>query len=1113
MLLSPVETEGIVRSAYRLPTERRGLIGIGPLPVVVADPFGLAGVAVRGRRHHRAHRAPPRSTTSSPRRWPAATSRSPVSASAPLAASAGDDFAALREYVVGDDLRRVHWPSSARHGDLLVRQDEVHWQGRTTVVLDTRGHTHTDDTFEAAVSAAASVIAASWKRRDLVRLVTTAGWDSGIDAGQRPRRAPARRAGPGAHLPAGHAARRPRRRWAARAPVPWSWSPAACPTPSAAASPAPSPSGATPSPSWPPPAGSRRPAAGRGGDVVALDAAEASPRPGTASWSAGAAATPEHGRGAAATPAAVGAVRAGRRGRPVRASPSPPSAGMWRLFDDGSLLRRRSPSRPSPPTCWPRCLRRRGVAPARSAGVCHGRRRPRPHLGATCGRARPARHPDARDARRRRRRAASRAWRTFGDVRAPAPVLDRLPARLGGGAVGRRLAGRPRRLPPVDAVRGAHPVGTLFIFASLFSADRARPLAAALWLAAALAFVLLHRAARSAAQPVVARQRRPRGHPGARPGRRGPGRRRRRSSAGRRRPPPARRRGRPRGRGRARSPATARARPSARSSRSSRRLIEQSQIELFTVVRRPSDGLLAPHRPRHLRRRHLVVARLLRRRRRRPRRRPATAGVPSEPVTQTLRHPRASQAIWLPAAFEAAELERRGRRGPLGRRESSTLIVGRRRSTLRRPRLRGRLRRRRPPTRRPRRPPPATVPDDVADAQPRAARRLPRPGHRAGPGRSSRPAPSTPYEQALALQDSFRDGLVHLLARRAGRALRLGDRGLPLRHPRPGTASSSPAPTRRWPGPSACRPGSRSASRPGDPDPQHARAAHRAGRARPRLARGLHRPGSAGSAFEPTPGPGRAGRRGLHRRRPSRRTPPARRPSRRPCADPEARPPSRASRRRAGPDADRPPPASSRASAPARAATAASTPAPAPTRTRAPTSGPRRPRSRRAGWWPSVVVAAGVAVAGVRALPTTTPPAAGHDRRGAGRPSSATRSPSASAAPRPRPAPLGDRRASSAAACAGEPRRAPGAAASATLLTRGRLRPRRRSPPSEAAEAQALGDAVRRRSSWPAPRGGAGPWPPSTPGHPAPGPRPRPRAQRAPTDRPADQHPARPVER
>jgi uncharacterized protein (DUF58 family) len=183
VLLSPVDPEGIMRSAYRLPTDRRGLIGVGPLRVVVADPFGLAALNVEA--------APRTELTVLPRvddilPPPMAGGDEPLAGLrlATLAASAGDDFAALREYVVGDDLRRVHWPTSARHGDLLVRQDEVHWQGRTTIVLDTRGHTHSVDTFEMAVSAAASVIAAAWKRRDLVRLVTSSGWDSGVDAGQ-----------------------------------------------------------------------------------------------------------------------------------------------------------------------------------------------------------------------------------------------------------------------------------------------------------------------------------------------------------------------------------------------------------------------------------------------------------------------------------------------------------------------------------------------------------------------------------------------------------------------------------------------------------------------------------------------------------------------------------------------------------------------------------------------------------------------------------------------------------------------------------------------------------------------------------------------------------------
>jgi len=95
----------------------------------------------------------------------------------------GDDFYALRPYVVGDDLRRVHWRSTARRDELMVRQDELPWQGRVTVLLDVRRTTHTPASFELAVSAAASVVTASWKRRDLVRFMTTDNTDFGYGAG------------------------------------------------------------------------------------------------------------------------------------------------------------------------------------------------------------------------------------------------------------------------------------------------------------------------------------------------------------------------------------------------------------------------------------------------------------------------------------------------------------------------------------------------------------------------------------------------------------------------------------------------------------------------------------------------------------------------------------------------------------------------------------------------------------------------------------------------------------------------------------------------------------------------------------------------------------------
>jgi len=92
-----------------------------------------------------------------------------------------DEFFALRDYVVGDDLRRVHWPSSARFDEMMVRQDELPQQGRTTVLLDTRIASAPPVVFEKMVSAAASVVLAARRRDDLVRLMTTSGTDTGFN--------------------------------------------------------------------------------------------------------------------------------------------------------------------------------------------------------------------------------------------------------------------------------------------------------------------------------------------------------------------------------------------------------------------------------------------------------------------------------------------------------------------------------------------------------------------------------------------------------------------------------------------------------------------------------------------------------------------------------------------------------------------------------------------------------------------------------------------------------------------------------------------------------------------------------------------------------------------
>lgn len=182
LLLSPLDPDVVSRAAYRLPTERRGIVEIGPLEVIVADPFGLAASSTEG--------APRTELTVYPRveeivPVPHTSGDDPhAGADHPSALGrSGEDFYALRPYVVGDDLRRVHWPSTARRDELTVRQDELPWQGRVTVLLDVRRNAHTPASLELAVSAAASIITASWKRRDLVRLITTDNIDFGFAAG------------------------------------------------------------------------------------------------------------------------------------------------------------------------------------------------------------------------------------------------------------------------------------------------------------------------------------------------------------------------------------------------------------------------------------------------------------------------------------------------------------------------------------------------------------------------------------------------------------------------------------------------------------------------------------------------------------------------------------------------------------------------------------------------------------------------------------------------------------------------------------------------------------------------------------------------------------------
>jgi uncharacterized protein (DUF58 family) len=181
-LLAPLAPGEVARAAYRLPTETRGVFDLGPLQVHLSDPFGVAALRLPA--------APATQLTVYPHvdvipPLPFTLGHDPHSGvDHPTALGhGGEDFYALRPYEQGDDLRRVHWPSTAKTGDLMIRQDEMPWQGRATVVLDARRTVHNAASLELAVSAAASVVSAAWRQRSLIRLLSTDGVDSSFGAG------------------------------------------------------------------------------------------------------------------------------------------------------------------------------------------------------------------------------------------------------------------------------------------------------------------------------------------------------------------------------------------------------------------------------------------------------------------------------------------------------------------------------------------------------------------------------------------------------------------------------------------------------------------------------------------------------------------------------------------------------------------------------------------------------------------------------------------------------------------------------------------------------------------------------------------------------------------
>ncbi|WP_255952458.1 DUF58 domain-containing protein [Streptomyces odontomachi] len=176
-VLDRVESGGRREVSYRVRSDLRGRYPLGPLQLRLTDPFGMCELTRSFLTYDtltvvpRVEPLPPVRLTGAALGYGDGRQRS--------LALAGEDDVIPRGYRHGDDLRRVHWRSTARYGELMVRREEQPQRARCTVLLDTRAigfeGAGPGSAFEWAVSGTASALVHMLERGFSVRLLTDTG--------------------------------------------------------------------------------------------------------------------------------------------------------------------------------------------------------------------------------------------------------------------------------------------------------------------------------------------------------------------------------------------------------------------------------------------------------------------------------------------------------------------------------------------------------------------------------------------------------------------------------------------------------------------------------------------------------------------------------------------------------------------------------------------------------------------------------------------------------------------------------------------------------------------------------------------------------------------------
>ncbi len=164
--------------ALPLPTGSRGLLGLAPVRVWTTDPLRLFAwwAAASPPAHLVIHPVPiPASLPAGFAAGELDATATPERPALPQRGVAGEELSDLRPYQPGDHLNRLHWPSMAGRGELLVRDFLPAAPGQLTLMVDLRPASYRGTTLDAVAATAAGLGLSALRRGLVVDLCTSAG--------------------------------------------------------------------------------------------------------------------------------------------------------------------------------------------------------------------------------------------------------------------------------------------------------------------------------------------------------------------------------------------------------------------------------------------------------------------------------------------------------------------------------------------------------------------------------------------------------------------------------------------------------------------------------------------------------------------------------------------------------------------------------------------------------------------------------------------------------------------------------------------------------------------------------------------------------------------------